>query len=152
MQCGVFSAERDEVGTALWSHVRVVVVDPTTNPNPPPPQANPPGPAGIALSRDSITWSRDRWQGALGLYTDEAYLLYWLPFCEGVTAIYGGICEVVDTIAVISQYLLMIAGIAGRKDALCEDPRSVGGAHASRWIDEPENAHQGKTLDIVSGS
>ncbi len=30
----VFQAERDEFGTALWSHVRVVVVDPS----PPPPQ------------------------------------------------------------------------------------------------------------------
>ncbi len=35
-------AKRDEVGTALWSHVRVVVVPPTC---PPPTGLTPPGPA-----------------------------------------------------------------------------------------------------------
>ena len=70
------AAERDEVNTALWSHVRVVVVDPILHPpsglTPPlgwsPPQADPPWP--------DITLSRDGWQGALGLYADEAYLLF----------------------------------------------------------------------------
>ncbi len=56
--------ERDEVGTALWSHVCIVIVG-----------AQDPTPGGqpvrgglhcITLSHDSIT---------LGLWADEAYLL-----------------------------------------------------------------------------
>ncbi len=78
-----------EVGTALWSHVRVVVVG-----DPPPlptlaerptrlsaphtgqtPQARPPPLAGRAYPRH-VPISGDGREGALGLYADEAYLLF----------------------------------------------------------------------------
>ncbi len=49
-----FQAECDEVGTALWSHVRVVIVDP-------PPDARLTPPPNVTV-------------GALGLYANEAYL------------------------------------------------------------------------------
>ena len=68
-----FQAERDEVGTASWSHVRVLV-----DPPPPPParltshRADPP----VTWRYLMITWqrSRDVTEGALGLHADEAYL------------------------------------------------------------------------------
>ena len=65
----------DAVGTALWSHVRVVVGDPWLDGGGVSPARGGVRP-GIALSHDSITWLRDAWRlGALGLYADEAYLL-----------------------------------------------------------------------------
>ena len=67
-----FIFRRDEVGTALWSHVCVVVQDaPTTTPHSWPPHhtADPPW-----LSRDVTV-------GALGLHADEAYLLVCMDPC-----------------------------------------------------------------------
>ena len=92
-----FSAERDEVGTALWSDVRVVIVgDPRSlpqtspfpsltprlhhpDPGPPYPQTSP------TLRPPPWSWDPDQenppptltW--ALGLYTDEAFVIF-VPF------------------------------------------------------------------------
>ena len=66
--CSHFQAERDQVGTALWSRVHVIIV---VVQDPPPPLADPLlGWPGITLSHDDhVTPSM---VGVLGLYADEA--------------------------------------------------------------------------------